>query len=177
MSFLSDTAHRSQESEWKRYFISNIRAFKMLYDRGINISSFDPRQLTNADGLVSDFLDLLFGQELTWDSLGVDDDIDYDDNRLNENHEDFDEDYYYEVSSYSERPHYMINIPLKTLQDLSSRLRPRHYKRIMKSLEGVTPGIEPEEIHPDWSLFKEVDWLKDHNGRIINKGGKKPCTN
>lgn len=165
MSFLSD----HHDDQWKAYMLQIMLSVKWLYDRG-----FDVRRVTDfdGDGHFGVFLDILFGDgNVTWKRF-IKDMHGYDWERLND--ESGLDEYCWEFSIYHEREHFFLNIQIPILKENASKLRPRHYKKLMDLLLKILPYKDPnpdidisDKILPWWSLFEDVYWLKDKDtGRI-----------
>lgn len=154
MSFLFEY----NDIDRKIWYLQYIQALKWLHDRGFNvddITDFGQYQ-------VSTFLEVLFGeQNISWEEFRPDA-LGYDQSKMDEDSEEADDEYAFNVDNLLSRGHFFIHIKIPELMQNASKLRPRHYKRLMEKLEELLPCLEDTEgVHPWWSLFKEVFWLRN----------------
>ena len=153
---------------WKCFFLENLLSAKQLFDRGFKVDD-----LSIGEAILGAVLDMLFGsQNVFWHQIepSLPDAAE----RLRQKVEDGakltpeEDEAFYWVESYLHRDHYEIAVNVPDFAELGGKLRPKHYRQLMKIFSEVSYTKNEtfdmdscEEFFPWYELVEEIEWQKD----------------
>ena len=138
---------------------------KQLYDRGFNVNRIKGFN----EYILTDFLDIVFSESnVAWGDYTPEPPKGYKPEEERNEEGEMDE-FVYNVDDYLSREHSNIEIKISQLELLNRFLLKRDFKKLLKILQyAVTPVDETEdEFFSPYSLFENVDWLRNVDGDII----------